>query len=327
MAEHSFHIKRNGSFDWLLGAKERFISFLSRPGAITTIGLVAVASTVAAGSIIRPDIPAWVPGGGGFNGTCLVSNYTEWNLAGTNCNAGTEIVVVNQIWSCTQAATSYGPTPIRVRSVWTASGGSGGAGAANFDNGCSGDGNDDTIDFIVSIENVNGVVGGIGNQGDAGKTRQNPGPQNIQVTGNFDCGAPQEGAHPDTWQFQHQGDRNITIVNGTSGDWDAGTSTCQGAGGIIYTTGGGTHFLGGEYVLCNHAMDGSSTNPAENNTSTNAKFRAGRVESVATGGDPNCQGFFGTGGCTNTANLASFEGNVCENWNSATNTWVTDPDP
>lgn len=216
---------------------------------------------------------------------------------------------------------------MRIVSNWTQSiDFGGGAGAIDYLNGCTGDGNDDTIDFIEEITGVDGFTGGVGNTDDASKLRQQPGPINLQITGNMDCGRPSGGAHPDGWQFQIGANRNITIVNGVSGDYDAGTATCQGAGGVpFWTSGSGITFLGGEYVGCNHALN--ATQAGGTNVVIDAKFRGGRTESVATGGDPNCQGFSGTGGCTGANNLSTFQNTICQNWNASTNTWVTDPNP
>lgn len=313
------------------------------------IGVVLAAATVGGGVAI------WQPGpaSGGFDGTCLVSNREEWELAGTNCDAGTTIEITNGTeFECNQGLSNYGPLPLRVISRWstwtTAE-----AGSVSFLNGCSGDGSSDTIDVIVQIEAAPGfslgaLLGDVGVSNDSLKFRQIPGPVNIQVTGNFDCGKwyggvhqephplagqpgtpgnpAQNSSHQDVIQFQHSStlDRNLWIVNGKSGDFDAGLSTCQGAGGIIFSSGTGVHILGGRYITCNNGML-VGDNGAGNHV-IDTRIRSGRNESPATGGDPNChngtEGFNHGSVCQNEQTLTTFQNSTCEEWNAATNTWV-----
>lgn len=282
--------------------------------------IVVTAAILAGGYAATVD-----PGGGGFSGTCLVSNRTEWTW--DQCTPGTVITQTNASFSCTQAATSYGAVPIKVVILSTISWGANGSGSINFDSGCSGDGNPDTIDFIGDVE-AGGPVSGIGKQADSGKLRQTPGPTNLQITGKYECGAPAAGDHPDAWQLQ--GGSNVALVNITTGDWDAGLATCQTAGGaVFYSTGTQTNVdvLGGKFVGCNHGLNGNNSNITQGNDVIDAQWRTGRTESAATGGDSNCAGFSPSNACINTSGL-NLTNLLCQRWAPATDSWTTQtPDP
>lgn len=266
-------------------------------------GAGATAAVIIGGlgySVSRPDAPITPPSSGT---TCLVSNYQTWAVGGRTCNAGATVTRTNQTWTCATsvaavAAAAGGTPPVRVVINNTIVYGTGGGGMAEFLTGCTGDGNDDTIDFIIEMNGLNGYVGGIGGQADSLKFKTTgAGPTNIQLTGNFDCGPPGPGAHPDAIQHQTTTNRNLWIVNGKSGDYAAGLSSCQGAGGgPFWTSGSGYTYLGGEYILCNHALNANQA--AGTNAVINVKFRAGRAEGWdgsptgdpvnRQGGDPNC---------------------------------------
>lgn len=269
-------------------------------------------------------------GGGEFSGACLVSNRAEWGNGGTECDFNTLITRTNQSWTCSSSLLSYGPLPIKVTISSTIKwpqpiNPPGGDGAVNLDAGCAGDGNGDTIDLIIDISDVNGVTGGIGKTADSSKTRLSPGPTNIQLTGVFECGDPtgtSPATHPDAWQFQ--GASNIDIVNGRSGNYAAGTATCQSAGGIMFYSFGTNNdidVIGGEYVGCNHGLNGGQ-NPVTNVDIIDAKFRTGRTESRNTGGDPNCDNFNPSDACINTS-MMTLVNVTCQRWNATTDTWTT----
>ncbi len=250
--------------------------------------------------------------GGSVN--CLVSNRTSWALAGTNCRVGTTITVTNQGWACSRALSSYATNglPLRVISNSTVSWS---GNAITLDNGCVGDGNNDTIDLIIAV-NANGKSGGIGPQDDSSKFRQDPGPRDIQVTGKFECGMPGAGAHPDTWQFQSNSVANMAIVNGTTGDYAAGTSTCQTAGGAMFWSDSTkVDILGGEYIGCNHGINATQAGGSGSRV-IDVKFRSGRTD----GSDPNCAGYSASDPCIGLANL-TYSNVTCQRWNSNTRTW------
>ena len=127
-------------------------------------------------------------------------------------------------------------------------------------------------------------------------------------------------SHPDTWQIQGSGS-GLTIVNGKSGDYDAGTATCGGAGGSIFWSDDvDVTVLGGEYVGCNHGLNGGGNHPGAGSTVNGAKFRTGRTD----GSDPSCDAFFSSNPCVNVSGMTLVDV-TCEMWNETTDTWVAIP--
>jgi hypothetical protein len=265
-----------------------------------TGGSVAKSVTVTVASLTPPPppppLPPPPPSG---STTCRTDNYQSWNW--TQCRVGTTITLTNQSWHCRQALSSYGALPIKVVILATAPWSD--AGAVTINSGCTGSAGTD-INLIVDIRGSGpNSPGGPGH--DSFKTRQNP--QNIRVTGSFQCGQRASGAHQDALQIQ--GGTNIAFVNVTGGgDYDAGTSTCQGAGGgPFYSTNTITNvdIIGGKWIACNHALNGGQ--PGTNNDVIGAKFRTGRTS------DPNCQGFAASPPCINTSPLRLSD-ITCEQW-------------
>jgi hypothetical protein len=245
---------------------------------------------------------------------CLVSNRGEWSLAGRNCAYGTELRFTNQQFRCDRPLSEYGPLPLKL--VWNFTGRSdfGDQGHLDFLSGCRGDGNSNTIDVIV-VSNADGVR--FGAAGGAGKFRTS-GPVDIQITGNFDCGPlGTSAAHQDTWQFHPaHAPARLDIVNGTTGNWDAGTSTCVGAGGAIFWSDTyDVDVYGGRYVTCNHGLFGAGQNRTGNEI-MGAGFRTGRTD----GTDPKCSGFAASDPCLATSDFR-MEGVICQRWNRSTRTW------
>ena len=241
------------------------------------------------------------------SGACLVSNATSWQPE--SCPAGTNIEVTNQTWSCNRPLSQYGPLPIKVTVRATTSYDA--AGAITLDSGCQGDSNSDTVDLIGIIEG-DGARGTRGVGQDAFKTRQSP--QNVQVTGRFECGPQAPNAHQDMVQFQ--GGTNITLVNVTSGNWNTGRATCQGAGGIIYTNGGtNINIVNSYFVGCNHGIIGGN---AAQNEIRNSGSRSGRTD----GSDPNCVGFSASPPCSTGATYVNV---ICERWQNGG--WVRQATP
>ncbi len=162
-----------------------------------------------------------------------------------------------------------------------------------------------------------------GSSGGAAKFRAPPGPTNLQVTGVFQCGPVAAGsaAHQDVWQFQGgSAGSNLAIVNGVSGNWDAGMATCIGAGGATFwSTTNDIDILGGQYVTCNHGFFGAGQGAAGNQV-RGAGFRTGRTEAAAGGGDPRCVGFSASIPCLGTSRFA-FADVTCQRWNAGTNDW------
>jgi len=246
--------------------------------------------------------------------TCLVSNRSQWNLAGTNCARGTELRFTNQQFRCDRPLSQYGPLPLKL--VWNFTGNPdfGDQGHLDFVSGCRGDGNADTIDVIV-ISNADGVR--FGAAGGAGKFRT-AGPVDIQITGNFDCGPlGNSPAHQDAWQFHPDwAPARLDIVNGTSGNWAAGTSTCNGAGGAIFWSNDyDVDVYGGRYVTCNHGLFGGGQSRT-GNVVVGAGFRTGRTD----GTDSKCVGVNASDPCMATRNFR-LENVICQRWNRSTRTW------
>jgi hypothetical protein len=254
--------------------------------------------------------------------TCLVSNRTSWALGGTDCSYGTLLNRGSSQFTCSQPLSNYGPLPIKVtwdfvdnrNPDW------GDQGPVDLITGCSGDNDPDTIDLIAYVP---GDGRTFGSSGGSAKFRTQPGPTNIQITGIFECGplAPGSAAHQDTWQLQTgqppSAGRNLTIVNGVSGNWNAGTSTCINAGGSpIYSNDNDVDIYGGEYVGCNAGFRGSGqTTPG--NVVRDAKWRVGRVD----GSDPRCAGLNSAGPCVDYSNF-TFTNVTCGDWNSSQGRFV-----
>jgi len=254
-------------------------------------------------------------------GNCLVSNRTDWALAGADCFYGTLINLTNEQFRCSQPLANYGPLPLKL--VWNFTGNPdfGDQGHLDFLNGCRGDGNSDTIDVIVA-SNADGVT--VGAAGGAGKFRT-AGPIDIQITGNFDCGPlGSSGAHQDTWQFHPDWPvARLDIVNGTSGDWDAGTATCIGAGGAIFFSNRyDVDVFGGRYVTCNHGYFGNSSS---SNLVVDAGFRTGRTD----GSDPKCDPYNPSDPCLGPSAFsppaAQFTNVICQRWLNGA--WQNRPPP
>ena len=242
--------------------------------------------------------------------TCLVSNRSQWQLAGTDCAYGTRLDFTNQQFRCSQPLSNYGPLPLKL--VWNFTGNPdfGDQGHLDFLSGCRGDGDSDTIDVIVQ-SNADGLT--VGAAGGAGKFRT-AGPTDIQITGNFDCGPLGASlAHQDVWQFHPTWlIARLDIVNGTSGDWGAGTATCIGAGGaIFYSNNYDVDVYGGRYVTCNHGFFGNSM---LSNRVEDAGFRTGRVD----GSDPRCAGYNAGDPIIGPATFVNVIG---QRWNAATQSW------
>jgi hypothetical protein len=179
------------------------------------------------------------------------------------------------------------------------------AGAVTVNTGCTGSPGT-AVNLIVDIRG-NGPYSAGGPGHDAFKTRQNP--QDLRITGSIQCGRRASGAHQDSIQIQ--GGTNITFVNvEAGGNYDAGTSTCMGAGGgPFYSLNRITNvdILGGKYISCNHALNGGNASSGPGNGVIGGRFRSGRSS------DPNCQGFAASPPCILTSAL-SLQNITCERW-------------
>lgn len=245
---------------------------------------------------------------------CTLANREAWGptYEPGDCVAGTVITVTNNTqWHCAQPLANYGPLPILVRHVFSGIANYGDQGQIDLVSGCRGDGIDNTVDLIVE-SNANYTT--LGSCGGTAKFRAPPGPNNIQVTGQFNSGPPPCGAaHPDGWQIQSAGP-NLDLINGQLGDWDAGTAGTQGAGGsVFFSTTSDVDVYGGEYVSCNHGLFGNIGGAVE---AVDAKFRTGRTD----GTDPRCTGFAASNPCPTFE--ARWSTLTCQRWDAANDRWV-----
>jgi len=244
-------------------------------------------------SVVRPTIPAE------SRTDCSVTNYQTWTWE--QCKPGTKIVKTNEPWHCNRPLVSYGKLPIKVVIVSTGAWDEGIAASVN--NGCVGSPGTD-VNLIIDIQGE-GARSDTGSGSDAFKTRVNP--QNLRITGSFQCGRQANNAHQDAVQIQ--GGTNITFVNGVTGDYEKGLSTCQGAGGgPFYSLNQITNvdILGGAWINCNHSLAG--VHPGTDNDIIDAKFRSGRND----GSDPNCD-FHSSKPCVYTRAL-NLRRVTCEQW-------------
>lgn len=244
-------------------------------------------------SVVLPIIPAE------SRNDCSVTNYQTWSWE--QCKPGTKIVKTNEGWQCNRPLVSYGRLPIKVVIVSTEAWDEGIAVSVN--NGCVGSPGTD-VNLIVDIQGE-GARSDTGPGADAFKTRVNP--QNLRITGSFQCGRQAEDAHQDAVQIQ--GGTNITFVNAETGDYEKGLSTCQGAGGGPFyslNTITNVDVLGGTWINCNHSLAG--LHPGTDNDIIDAKFRSGRND----GSDPNCD-FHSSKPCVYTRSL-NLRRVTCEQW-------------
>ncbi len=258
-----------------------------------------------------PSPPPPAPSG---SVTCTTDNY--WNAAANRqawtwdqCRAGTTIVVTNRSWHCNQPLANYGTLPIKIVSRWSQR--TDGANiAVSADNGCSGPpGN--AINLIVDVQNAGG-----GQISDAFKTRQSPGPQNIRVTGRLGCGERLPGDHQDAIQLQG-GDNTYLVNMDVGGNYEAGSSNCQGAGGVLFFSMNNSHaiVLGGTYIGCNHALAAHPGEVSPGSRVENAKFRSGNTSTAY------CSAFHASPPCEVDDADLRLANVTCQRWNTTRRQW------
>jgi hypothetical protein len=255
--------------------------------------------------VLRPSKPLPAPES---RTDCATTNHTSW--AWEQCKPGTKITVTNEGWHCSKPLSTYGALPIKVVATSTESW-SGGA-TVTVNAGCTGSPGED-VNLILDIRG-DGAGSSVGSGADAFKTRVSP--EDLRITGSIQCGRRAAGAHQDAIQLQ--GGTDITFVNvEAGGDYDAGLSTCQGAGGgPFYSLNRNTNVdvLGGKFISCNKALNG---NNGDGNEVAGARFRTGRND----GSDPNCT-FASSDPCVNTDSL-TLRNVTCERWRDGR--WVAVP--
>jgi hypothetical protein len=189
-----------------------------------------------------------------------------------------------------------------------------GGGVVQLGAGCVGDGTSAT-DLVLDIRG-DGRTYGPGD--DAIRlTNDRPGASNLQIEGRANCGRRVGSAHQDGVQVL--GGTNVTFRNFEIGNYDAGLSTCQGAGGAFFyslaTT--GTRVEGGKYISCNHSLFAGSASGHV----TGAVFRSGRTD----GTDPVCTGYAASEPCMGPelGRGVTTSGITCQIWNRTQDRWET----
>ena len=288
------------SYD-LAGAEGRFVRVVVNGN--TANQWASISEIAIAGAPLDGDPPP-------PTGACTVADTS-------GCVPGATITRSNQSWSCSRplaqiAAEAGGRLPLKVVLDYTQTVNDNGA---TLDSGCAGDGDPNSIDLILDVRGDGRTFGpGI----DAVKVRLQAGYNgSIQVTGRADCGKRVAAAHQDG--VQAQGGRNIAFVDFAIGNYEAGLSTCQGAGGtFFYSSANGyvndhIDVIRGSYIGCNHGLNATQARSAR---VIDARFRAGRTD----GTDPVCVGYAGSPGCTELARTTN-SGVTCQSWNRSTRTW------
>jgi hypothetical protein len=274
--------------------------------------LLILAAILTASAALAPSAGAATAGGAqGLEAAAL--DCTVASTAG--CVPGRTITLTNRKFFCNRPLSRWGRLPLKVIVRFTVGRRFGGNGAIDLYTGCAGDGNANTIDLIVDVRG-NGRTYGPGI--DAFKVRRGAGyNRGIQVTGTVQCGPRYGGAHQDGVQVQ--GGRNITFVDFNVGRYNLGRSTCQGAGGAFFYSGGGQNIdvVRGRYIACNHSLFiGAGTGSVRN-----ARFRSGRTD----GTDPKCRGFAGSPPCEVRTSSVRRSGLICQRWHARRNVWVASP--
>jgi hypothetical protein len=177
--------------------------------------------------------------------------------------------------------------------------------------GCVGD-NTSAIDLVLNV-NGNGLT--YGPQHDAVRVMNAlPGASNLQITGHANCGRRENtDLHQDG--IQVLGGTNVTWINFEVGDYDAGRSTCQGAGGAFFYSLASinTRVEGGKYIACNHSL---AVDPVGAGSVTGASFRSGRND----GSDPACN-YHSSNPCLFAPTVTRGPNVTCERWNPTADRW------
>ena len=229
--------------------------------------------------------------------------------------SGTTLVFRDTYWRCTRPLTYYAVNglPLTVRMEFSPGVvvvPPNGGGIVQLGQGCVGPGMDGVVDLILDVQG-DGLTYGAGE--DAVRLMAStPGARDMDISGHADCGPRQGSAHQDG--VQAIGGTNVNFVDFTVGDYDNGRSTCQGAGGAFFYSGGNgalptnVWVTGGSYIGCNHSL---GFNPyASTGGVVNSKFRSGRND----GTDPVCH-YNSSGPCSNPALMPpsfTFSGNICD---------------
>jgi hypothetical protein len=142
---------------------------------------------------------------------------------------GTTLTVTDARWVCDRPLSSYGPLPIRLEHRISNAVSAGlQNGAVRLEGPCTGDGNPATTDLVLHI------YGNGADQGSASDGLVLVGAHDIEIEGFVNCGRPGGGAHQDGVQMNRA--YRLTFRGFESGNWNAQTATCHGAGGVFYVS-------------------------------------------------------------------------------------------
>jgi hypothetical protein len=236
----------------------------------------------------------------------------------SGCVPGYVINVMDDDWICNQPLSNYGPLPIKVILDFSTALPNN-LNGVELVTGCAGDSDPNTIDLILDVRG-DGLTYGVAV--DAVKIKQKAGWDNgIQITGHAECG-PRDNDEIHQDGIQAQGGRNISFVDFTVGDYDAGISTCQGAGGAMFYSSANVYYgenidvIRGKYIACNKGLTIGS--PGNTGSVTDAVFRSGRVD----GTDPKCIDINGPATCGGTGDV-TVTNVTCQKWNSLSQIFET----
>ena len=225
-------------------------------------------------------------------------------------SGGTTLTFSNATWTCSQPVKQLATNGLPLRVVMNYTRNYNGFGI-RLDEGCVGDGTN-AIDLVLSI---NGDGRTYGPQEDAIRVMNElPGASNLQISGYANCGRKEiTEIHQDG--IQVLGGTNITWVDFRVGNYDAGLSTCQGAGGAFFysMTSTNTRIQGGKFIACNHSLLAG----AGSGSVSGASFRSGRND----GSDPACN-YSSSDPCVfETSSITRGSGVTCQRWNASRDRW------
>lgn len=226
---------------------------------------------------------------------------------------GTTLTFTNTTWTCSQPITQLATRGLPLRVVMNYTTNYNGFGV-RLDAGCVGDGTN-AVDLVL---NVNGDGLTYGPQEDAIRVMNElPGASNLQITGYANCGRKViSSIHQDG--IQVLGGTNITWIDFQVGNYDAGRSTCQGAGGAFFYSmpSNNTRVQGGKFIACNHSLLAGTGSGSV----SGASFRSGRND----GSDPACNYNSAPPCLFESSAVSRGSGVTCQRWNSTTDRWEND---
>ncbi len=239
------------------------------------------------------------------------SDNDETDATPPPSSGGTTLTFTDATWTCTQPVSRYATRGLPLRVVMNYTHNYNGFGV-RLGAGCVGDGTN-AIDLVLEI-NGDGLTRGP--QEDAIRVMaERPGASNLQITGHANCGRKViDAIHQDG--IQVLGGTNITWVDFRVGDYDAGRSTCQGAGGAFFYSLASTNTViqGGKYIACNHSLLAGNGSGRV----SGASFRSGRND----GSDPACNYNSSEPCIFQSPSIVKGPGVTCQRWHPPSRRWI-----